>query len=247
MDWQQPPDNLAISTQEVHVWHANLDLPDEQIADLTHTLSPDEIDRASRFRFPQHKNRFITARGQLRQILGRYLQIAPQEVTFEYSDRGKPFLPQQQLQFNISHTEDTALYAFTTQQVIGIDLEYLGKETEYKQIAQRFFTPNEAKLICNATQPDCKRLFFRLWTAKEAYLKAIGAGLVGGLDSLEVEVNCSAPKIKIVQFDDPTVAVDDWTCHNLEMPSQFIATLVVKSDRQPLSIQQFCLSYCLNP
>ena len=255
MDWQQPPKNLAISSQEIHVWRANLDLASEQIADLTQTLSPDEIDRANRFRFPIHKNRFIAARGRLRQILGRYLQIAPQEVEFAYSDRGKPFLKQQQLQFNVSHTEDIALYAFTPQQVIGIDLEYLGKETEYKQIAQRFFTPAEAELINNAKPPDCKRLFYHLWTVKEAYLKAIGSGLVGGLDNLEVEVanlNCrdlelqNSPEIKIVKIDDPSVKEEDWSCHNLVMPSQFIATLVVKSDRQSLTIRQFFLNHYLH-
>ena len=174
------------------------------------------------------------------------MQIDPQKVEFEYSDRGKPFLKQKQLQFNVSHTEDTALYAFTPQQVIGIDLEYLGKETEYKQIAQRFFTPAEAELINNATPPDCQRLFFHLWTVKEAYLKAIGSGLVGGLDSLEVEIRCNSPDLKIAQVDDPTVDVEDWSCHNLVMPPQFIATLVVKSDRQPLSIRQFCLNHYLN-
>ncbi len=246
MDWQQPPNNLAISTKEVHVWRANLDLTSKQIADLTISLSPDEIDRANRFRFPQHKNRFIAARGWLRKILGRYLQIDPQKVEFEYSDRGKPFLKQKQLQFNVSHTEDTALYAFTPQQAIGIDLEYLGKETEYKQIAQRFFTPTEATLICNANPPNCQRLFFHLWTVKEAYLKAIGSGLVGGLDSLEVEIRCNSPDIKIAQVDDPTVDVEDWYCHNLVMPPQFIATLVVKSDRRSLSIRQFCLNHDLN-
>jgi len=223
MDWQQPPHNLAISTQEVHIWRANLDLTGEQLKYLTKTLSTDEITRANRFRFPLHKNRFIAARGQLRQILGRYLQIAPQEVEFEYGDRGKPFLKHKQLQFNVSHTEDTALYA-----------------------SQRFFTTAEAELICNATPPDCQRLFFHLWTVKEAYLKAIGSGLVGGLDSLEVEIRYNLLDIKIAQIDDPTVDVENWSCHNLVMPPQFIATLVVKSDRQSLTMRQFCLNHHLS-
>ena len=196
--WQVPLSPPSLNKHQVHVWRANLDLPTATIDSLTTCLSRDEIERANKFRFPQHQTRFIAARGILRQLLGNYLQINSCDLKFAYSDRGKPRLADfltnatnQQLQFNLSHSQNYALYGFTYNSSIGVDVEHLRELPDALKIAQRFFSPREYQLIYNTPPPEQPAVFFTLWTAKEAYLKAVGTGLAGSLDQVEIDVNPS--------------------------------------------------------
>lgn len=188
-NWQNPSSPPSLTGNRVHVWRASLDLSSCEINSLADILSPDEITRAEKFHFDRHRRRFIAARGILRQLLGDYLVIAPSQVQFCYSDRGKPFLHQSEadsLNFNVSHSEEYALYGFAFDRAIGVDIEYLRPMPDAESIAKRFFAPAELNHIQNAPPQDRHRIFFQLWTAKEAYLKAIGTGLTNMLDSVEI-------------------------------------------------------------
>ena len=163
--WYKPPRKLTLLPNEIHIWRANLDLPAVQIQNLAGILSEDERMRANRFRFEQHRDRFIVGRGKLRQLLGNYLQLKSDCIIFEYSDHGKPSivssLNQSNLQFNLSHSQNLALYAFTYQRIIGIDLEYIKDNIEYKQLAQRFFSNQELLLINSYPTEEQKTIFFQ--------------------------------------------------------------------------------------
>jgi 4'-phosphopantetheinyl transferase len=188
--WQHPVGFPTLNNHQVHLWRANLTLSNPEIEKLTTLLSTDEIVRASKFRFAQHKSRFIAARGILRQLLGKYLQVSPSNVTLTYSDRGKPQLPHNSpLQFNLSHSQEYGLFGFTLNYLIGVDLEYQRVMPDALNIAQRFFSVREFKMLEEMPQEQQARLFFQLWTAKEAYLKAIGTGLSGSLASIEICVD----------------------------------------------------------
>ena len=128
-----------------------------QIDSLATLLSTDETARANRFRFDIHRQRFIVARGILRLLLGHYLQTAPHDIEFQYSDRGKPFLAgskQDCLQFNLSHSQAYALYGFTYNHPIGVDLEYIKNTPDAVKIARRFFSEAESKLIEEAADEE---------------------------------------------------------------------------------------------
>ena len=90
--WLKSPFQTRLDDNQVHVWCASLKLPTNKLARLAALLSSNELARADKFRFPEHKERFIAARGILRQLLGNYLQISPNKLKFEYGDRGKPRL-----------------------------------------------------------------------------------------------------------------------------------------------------------
>ncbi|MFN9399540.1 MAG: 4'-phosphopantetheinyl transferase family protein, partial [Dolichospermum sp.] len=112
-NWLPAPKNLNLSLNDVHLWRINLNQSESQLQTFWETLSSDEIARAERFYFPEHRQRFIAGRGTIRAILGRYLAIDPKQVEFEYQPRGKPFLAakfaNQRLFFNLSHSKDLAL------------------------------------------------------------------------------------------------------------------------------------------
>ncbi|HEX7893876.1 MAG TPA: hypothetical protein VF447_06775, partial [Terriglobales bacterium] len=84
-------DRFLIRQNEVHIWYAELSNPADART-LQSLLSVDEVERANRFRFPEHRRRFRIARGCLRQLLGAYLDVPPQQVRFAYSAEGKPQL-----------------------------------------------------------------------------------------------------------------------------------------------------------
>ncbi|VEP18946.1 4'-phosphopantetheinyl transferase HetI [Hyella patelloides LEGE 07179] len=242
LNWEKPPSSLKIfNNNQVHLWRANLKIPTKQITELNNILSLDEKERAERFRFPQHRNRFVAARGFLRQIISGYLNIASQEIVFSYGGRGKPKLANSNLQFNISHSQDIALYAFTNHQLIGIDVEYLRSNVECHKIAQRFFTSAESQLITSLSKEKQTQTFFHLWTVKEAYLKAIGEGLVGGLETVEIDVNQTS-KLKILAISGEQAKADNWLFSSFIPHNDFIATVAINTQEQALKSKNFALN-----
>ncbi len=192
--WLKAPIDITgikLLPNEVHLWRENLDNAKPLLEDLTRILSEDELVRARRFHFEQHRQRFIAARGILRSILSGYLNIEPSEINFGYEARGKPFLEQNfhenKFSFNVSHSQNFALYAVTLDNSIGVDLECINSTTDVLSLAQRFFSQSEFALIESAPQEQQQQLFFRYWTCKEAYLKATGTGLKD-LDKVEISL-----------------------------------------------------------
>jgi 4'-phosphopantetheinyl transferase len=228
-------------TEEVHLWRVNLDLPPDKIEELAQILSADEKARAERFYFQQHRHRFIVARGTLRTILGHYLAIEPHRIEFEYSPRGKPKLAQsfggKRIEFNLSHSQDLALYGFTRDRAIGVDLEYMRPMTDAQKIAQRFFSAQESAVIDALPESEKLMAFFRGWTAKEAYLKATGDGLAGSLDRVEVSLAPDEP-MRLLAIDGNVQAAAGWRLHSLVPAANYLATIAIEGHDWTLSCWQ---------
>jgi len=205
--WHDPPPDLTLPRNEVHVWRVWLNLPEARVAVLRKTLDEDELQRANRFRFPQHRRHFTVARGVLRMLLGRYLHRSPAEIAFEYNRYGKPFLKggksvpcaeespdciktdrdNGMMEFNLSHSGEMALYAFSPDRKVGIDVEWTGRRIADREgIVKRFFSPREAEVLSGLPVHREKEAFFGCWTRKEAYIKARGKGLSIPLDGFEI-------------------------------------------------------------
>jgi 4'-phosphopantetheinyl transferase len=169
-----------LASDEVHTWCASLDIPSETSARLYATLTPDERQRSARFHFDRDRQRFIAARGVLRELLGGYLQIDPRDVSFVYNAFGKPDLSPGfggELKFNLSHAAGLALIAIATASSIGVDLEYIRMQADYPEIARRFFSAAEVDSLSALQSDTYAAAFLNCWTKKEAYVKARGAGL----------------------------------------------------------------------
>ncbi len=189
--WRLPPPRLAIAANEVHIWRASLDLPDEVLSSLRSTLSVDERGRANRFYFEKDRVQFTAAHGVLRDILGRYLGIDPAELQFHAGSYGKPSLMGTgaegsamepaanagSIEFNMSHSRWMALYAMTRETPVGVDIEWIREDFEWERIAERFFHPDEAAHLGELPEPERRKGFFQFWTCKEAYIKGRGKGL----------------------------------------------------------------------
>jgi 4'-phosphopantetheinyl transferase len=180
----------------VHVWRASLVASQTEIEACAALLDADELTRARRFHFQRDRDRFTLARGLLRTLLGRYLELEPKAVRFAYGPSGKPFLAASEstLRFNLSHSGTQALFVFAPARELGIDLEAgLRLGDDWPALACRIFSVREQAELA-AMPPERRRdAFLNGWTRKEAYLKAIGHGLVNGLDKIEVTLDPGQP------------------------------------------------------
>lgn len=209
--WKPPLEKPSLTVDKIHVWCASLQRSPSEIEELRAILSPDEKNRASKFHFPQHQRRFTVARGILRKLLADYLNLNPQNIRFNYLERGKPELVGDRcLQFNVSHSEELALYAIGLTSPVGVDVEFLRPSPDIEQIAARFFTKREYEELRSLPPLDKTVAFFRCWTRKEAYLKACGDGLGGGLDSIEVSLTPEAQISRINGSKDSS----NWTMYS---------------------------------
>ncbi|MCB9730018.1 MAG: 4'-phosphopantetheinyl transferase superfamily protein [Deltaproteobacteria bacterium] len=142
-------------------------------------LSADEAERAARFRFARHARAWEAARGGLRELLGRYAGGSPQALRFTLGPHGKPALEGSGApDFNLSHTEGLALLAIGRGGALGVDVEARREVPERAGIARSHFSDAEVALLeaedAEGRGADC---FLRLWTRKEAVIKAVGQGL----------------------------------------------------------------------
>jgi 4'-phosphopantetheinyl transferase len=200
-----PDEPLHLNASDVHVWHTSLLLADSLLSQLRAFLSPEERARAERFVFEDARVRFIAAHGMLRTIVSRYVNERPGTLTFTSGRHGKPSLAGphgvvQRVRFNLAHSHDSALIAVASNREVGIDLERIRSDVESLKLAERFFSPHEFERLRHLPTDQANRLFFILWTSREAYLKARGTGLTLGLDRFEVQLVPEEPMARIRLF-----------------------------------------------
>lgn len=181
--WRRPPARLTLSGPDVHVWRARLDVDDTTFRGLSRSISPDERARATRFRRPLDRRRFVAARAFLRRILARYARVDCRKLKFEYGPHGKPQLQAEcgapPLSFNLSHCGDAAMYAVALRRNIGIDLEQLRPLQGCERIAKRRFPEADALALMNLPADKRESAFFAYWVRNEALVKATGDGVRG--------------------------------------------------------------------
>ncbi len=174
----------------IDVWTLDLDIPQEQIPADEALLDDAERDRAGRFRSPDDRRRFIARRAALRRVLAQYTDDEPVSLRFIANAFGKPALAGETdcdgLRFNASHSGDLAVVVVTRGRDVGVDIERHRMIDEMAGIARSHFTPAEREAL-EASAPDERaRVFFDLWTRKEALVKAIGTGLSHPLNRIAV-------------------------------------------------------------
>lgn len=142
-------------------------------------LTPSELERADQFKATHRRQQFRCGRALLRSILERYTGKPAASHILAADDSGKPVCVNGPA-ISIAHSGDKLVCATTNDGEIGVDIEAPGRRRDIHGIADNYFSEEEAAWL--ATQPDDR--FYMLWVLKEAWLKATGSGLAGGLDSL---------------------------------------------------------------
>lgn len=241
--WCLPPEALKLNSNEIHVWRASLDTDACGIQSLYETLSADEQQRAALFYFPKDRERFTVARGLLREILSRYLQQNPSDISFYYNQHGKPALHtdgEDSLHFNVSHSHRLVLYAITRDCPIGVDLEYIRTDFPYQEIAEKFFSPKENAMLRSLPAQLQPKAFFTCWSRKEAYLKAIGKGLSIPLNLFEVSLLPEEPA-GLLSIQGDIEAATHWSLQDLYPSPDYVAALAIQRHNWQLKYWQWTL------
>jgi 4'-phosphopantetheinyl transferase len=217
--------------EEVHVFYASLEVSDPRLKTLETTLFPYEQARADKFHFSKDREQFIVGRGILREIIGAYLKKDPSMLVFKYNSYGKPFLLDDScvidLSFNLSHSQDVALYAFTRGRNVGIDIEYMRSDVVEDSTAEHTFSKNEVAVLRGLPRDIQTRAFFNCWTRKEAFIKAKGQGLSIALDQFDVSIIPGEPA-KLLKTEWDADEKNRWTLEELDVGPEYAASLAVE-------------------
>ena len=214
----------------VDVWTVPLDGSPAAVAALSRMLSEREAERGDRCRFENDRRRFIVAHGALRLILAGYLDAPPDELRLQRGRHGKPRLAaSSDLRFNLSHCGELALVAVSRHAEVGVDVDRLRPGMPVEAFAERFFPASDARFVAAAAGPtERAERFLRLWTRKEAVVKAAGARLAQGL-GLKVLTDADADVVR-----DPSGQIPGaWSVRDLPVPDGCLAALAVAGPVAP--------------
>jgi 4'-phosphopantetheinyl transferase len=194
-----PPEPLVVGEGEVHVVFARVSQLSARLGELESLLSPAEKDRSFRFYFRADRYRHIVSHAAVRLCVAAALSRPPQMVSLAAAVHGKPYLPPAPgpswLRFNLSHSGDLALCALSRGIEVGVDVEQVRSDLDWEQLARHTFRPPEVQSILAFAPAERRRAFYRMWTCKEAVVKARGDGLSLPLDLFEVLLE--GPRVKL--------------------------------------------------
>ncbi len=227
--WACAPTGSPFAHDDVQVWGAWLDVRSGEMSGLWSSLSPEERERAGRFALERDRVRFVAARGSLRAILGSCLGTEPRKIEFAYSAKGKPLLAgdltRSGLQFNLAHSGGLGIFAVARHGAVGVDVEQVRAVPDLTGLIERFFSARECAEIGKLSGEAQAMAFFRIWTRKEAWLKATGEGITGSPQSIDIlgppveEEGCGAPgdRLRDARF----------SLHDLQPAPGFVGALAV--------------------
>jgi 4'-phosphopantetheinyl transferase len=224
-----------LDSRQVHLWTVHLEASEDIFTRSLSWLSEEETSRAERFRFDRHRRAFVIGRAALRTLLARYLGTEAAAIQFVYGPHGKPALadPSCSLRFNASNSGSLAAFAFTTGCEIGVDVEQHRPLSDFENIADRFFSPEETAELLNLPPNEKTAGFFNCWTRKEAFIKAMGGGLSIPLDSFRVTLQPGVPA-RMVSLDGSEEAARGWTLHHFDPAPDYAGAIAYPDQPRPI-------------
>jgi len=237
--WHFPPEDFLfkLAPGNVHVWRAPLSESPERASRIRPLLSDQEIIRANRCRVPHPQYQFVITRGILRTLLSHYVGVPTTEIHFENQPQGKPMLvtpSANPIEFNVSHARGMALIAITLQHAIGIDVEWIDRTVQDRDIAERYFSKRESTYLMSLSTPERTQQFFTFWTCKEAYLKMEGQGITGGLAHCGISIEPDQSEVRLTLLNQQDQSK---TCslHRITAGSEHVGALALACQSAQIS------------
>lgn len=185
-------------TRHVLAYAERLDVPGGEVTRLGGLLSPEERERAARFRVEGARRRFAVARGRLRERLAALVGVDPQALRLAATSRGRPYLawPHSPVEFSIGRSGELAVLAFAVGRRVGVDVEEVVAFPELEDVARARLAPAELAALLDEPWQERTAAFLRCWTRKEAVAKALGTGLVADPRNLEVGAGAAPASVR---------------------------------------------------
>jgi 4'-phosphopantetheinyl transferase len=199
-------------------------------------LDPAEKARASRFRYRSDASRFMACRGALRHILSHYTEERPHALRLAYRARGKPFLPEHRdLRFNLSHADHLLLVGVSQGRELGVDVERIQPDPVVQEISPLVLSLPERDMMPRRSGPARRDWFARLWTRKEAYIKADGRGMGLKLELIDVMTTPDQVRLRR-EHTDQWLPNPRWALRSLSVETGYAAAVAVEGNDWHLDV-----------
>ncbi|MBM3854236.1 MAG: 4'-phosphopantetheinyl transferase superfamily protein [Verrucomicrobia bacterium] len=221
--------DVGVAAGEVRLWWVALEVAPEMVERLERNLADDERARAARFVFARDRRRYVVAHAALRHVLARCLGRPAAELTFAVGANGKPSLAaaaDRWLCFNLSHSHEAALIACAREREVGVDLEWQREDVALEEMAASTFSTAELQEWQALPMVGRRAGFFHGWVRKEAYVKALGAGLSHPTGRYTVRLAPEGSAALLADELQPE-AVTQWSILALSVPAGYAAAVAV--------------------
>ena len=192
---------------EVHVWYSLTgEVPDAERLDVVepgaieNVLSAEEFSKYSAIKHPKSRQSYLTAHAMLRSVLSKYVDRPALQWEFTRGEHGKPLLCMSaglpDIRFNLTHTDGLTACVVSLQGDCGIDVERHDAVHKFEAVSQRMFADEESRFLLDHDFDAA--MFYRLWTLREAYVKALGLGLVGSTKDFYFQLDRTLESARLV-------------------------------------------------
>jgi 4'-phosphopantetheinyl transferase len=220
--WSVPAGDLRLPLDEVHMWRVGLQMESSALWACWDLLSPEETRVASSYRFVKDLREFVITRAVLRQVLARYTGQSPADLRFESSSAGKPvLLGAHSPHFSVSHCADLALIAVARVR-IGIDVEHVRPGNFWQKVIGQCLSPRERAYLEALPAKSRTQALYRVWTRKEAVLKAVGTGLLYPPHQVSVLPENKEPSVV-------SLLGCDWFVRQVRTPGRYAAAAAIEA------------------
>lgn len=222
---------MNVADHEIHAWVAAMREGNDFREFCYSVLSAAEQERARKFKFEKDEKLFAVAHAALRSILARYLSDASAKIEFATGPQGKPQLAScENLRFNLSHSGELAVISIASRE-LGVDVECIKENFGFEEVAEHFFTAREVAALRALPKHLQRRAFYQCWTCKEAFLKAKGTGLSGGLDEVQIVQDGESARID--------ANVPGWSLKEIDVADGYAAAVVIAGEPGDVEIYRW--------
>lgn len=230
--------SIMLTNNTLDIWTIPLNVPESELLQMFSVLNEEEKKSAMRFRFDKHRRRYIASHAAMRTILAKALSISAANLQFQTQKEGKPYLLDNPLYFNLSHSEELAMLVLSDQGEVGIDIEYLNFDIDTINIPKRFFHPLECEQLEQMPAEKRPLYFYYCWTGKEAYLKAKGVGIANHLQQFSLDFQNPA-NIKVRFTTQELEDFKNWTVYTFRPKNNYLSTVVSSTASNNLHFHEY--------
>jgi len=219
----------------IHIWTAQLDTWKPHTQKLRDLLSDQEIKRLDRLKIHSKKDEFLSSRGILRIILSLYTGKDPDRIKLGSTSAGKPILPGSPIEFNVSHSRDMFICGISVKSKIGLDIQEVYSISSLDKIVSNYLSPAEYQYLENLQSSDMRQdHFFAIWTAKEAYLKAVGDGIKENFNQVSLIPDSADLRTFHLSLPESTREEINWKIKSIDFGQGYVGALAYHGDKKKM-------------
>lgn len=204
--------NITLIDNEIHVWIIKINESKNWSLEQQKYLTKQEHRDIGKYKFEEDRNRALVSKTVLMELLSHYTNTKYMDLNIMRNMYGKPYVKSSDIRYNISHSGQVIMIGFGRCTALGVDIEIIRHIDGYKKLAQNLYAEEEYMAIQSLEE------FFRYWTKKEAYLKALGTGLNKNLNSFTIIDN---------EIIDGRKCLKNWCVEEVKISKDYIAHIAI--------------------